>query len=69
MLIVPLMKMSSLLILLIVFGILSYPNIHMALLTKTSQLGHNETIRTNGNVHWERSLRVNFREIAIIDKV
>ena len=33
-----------------------------------SQLGHYETIRTNGNVHWERSLRANPREIVIIDK-
>ena len=41
----------------------------LALLTKMSQLGHYETIRTDGNVHWERSSRVNPREIAIIDKV
>ena len=26
----------------------------MALLTKVSQLDHYETIRTDGNVHWER---------------
>ena len=40
----------------------------LALLTKMSQLGHYETIRTDGNVHWERSSRANPREIVIIDK-
>ena len=43
--------------------------IFMALFTKMSQLGHYETIRTDGNVHWERSSQVNPCEIAIIDKV
>ena len=28
---------------------------NLALLTKMSQLGHYETIRNDGNVHWERS--------------
>ena len=37
--------------------------------TKMSQLGHYETIHTDRNVHWERSSRVNPREIAIINKV
>ncbi len=41
----------------------------MRLLIKMSQLGHYETIRTDRNVHWERSSRVNPREIAIINKV
>ena len=40
----------------------------MALLTKMSQLSHYETIRTDGNMHWERSSRANPREIIIIDK-
>ena len=33
-----------------------------------SQLGHYETIRTYGNVHWKHSSRANPREIVIIDK-
>ena len=40
----------------------------VALLTKMSQLGHYEIIRTDGNVHWECSSRANPREIVIIDK-
>ena len=40
----------------------------MALLTKMSQLGRFETIRTDGNMHWERSSRAKPREIVIIDK-
>ena len=34
-----------------------------------SQLGHYETIRTNGNVHWELSSRANPCENDIIDNV
>ena len=40
----------------------------MALLTKMSQLGHYETIRSDGNVHWEHNSRANPHEIVIIDK-
>jgi hypothetical protein len=36
--------------------------IKMALSTKMSQLGHYETIRTFGNVHWEHSTRVKSHE-------
>jgi hypothetical protein len=38
-------------------------NTNMGLSTKMSQLGHYETIRTLGNVHWERTPRAKSREI------
>ena len=40
----------------------------MALVTKMSKLGHYETIRTYGNVHWKHSSRANPHKIVIIDK-
>ena len=41
----------------------------MALLIEMSQLGHYETIRTDGNVPWEHSSRANPHGIVIIDNV
>jgi hypothetical protein len=41
----------------------------MGLSTKMSQLGHYETIRTFGNVHWEHSSRAKSREYDLIDSV
>lgn len=41
----------------------------MALSTKMRQYDQYETIRTFGNVHWERSSRAKSREYALIDNV
>ena len=41
----------------------------MGILTKMSQKDHYETIRTNGNVHWERGSRVNTRELPSLTRV
>jgi hypothetical protein len=41
----------------------------MALSTNMSQLGHYDTIRTLGKVHWERSSQAKSRENDFIDNV
>jgi hypothetical protein len=43
-------------------------NLYMGILTKMSQLGHYESIRTHGNVHWERDSRVNTRELPSLTR-
>ena len=48
---------------------LKYPTIFVALSTKMSQLGHYETIRIRGNMHWERSSRAKSHENDFIDNV